>query len=771
MLASIERSDVEVFGGRVQNSSIMFGRRGAPMNVEGYEYAIMLQDYLTPSQSLVNQATAAALATIIENTGFNISTEGAFGYISLLETWNTWLEMVTQIELWSDTTVELDLDEIEIDDVVNAGTWTGCNAGLKSCFFYDGVTQRFYVFAKNNLNDLYYYHSLDGDTWTGVDTTYNPSGDYWSVAWYNDKVYLFIYDGVNTDFYRGTINDGNGAINFVLIAGNIFANEIIFGPVWDDQGDMWVLRNNGGGQAYESINDGVAWNFRFGPGVTSLHGILPQGSDGDMWGFVLDAPNTDLEEWLWDRNLGSFTFQAKIEDEDAVDEFDGCSDAAYNWYIIWIDTNDECWMATDNGGIASDVIDDTSAVLRTPTASCDGYFAYFGYVDTTGTVIVKYFEDDLQDTYSTNTWGQPNFMSSPRTYLQDGQIAVFFVPIDTVTDDPYFVAFTQVGIRLVIGAATGYFRTNSVTCHGTATQWGLLTSENVEIDDDWEILDAGNVTRVDNVTTPYDLHYEGALSIAAYPTVKVYCDLIDTGIDPYIYAFDISDRIDEVTLDIDYEDCYSAVTRLADLAGADFWVEKDNGTYTLYFSTQRGDDKTVHVILKNSRTGDEADTQPNIKFIEKTFDWDSYANSIKVIGGTVGATRIEADLQDHTAITDLGAEVWKTLRDADILTEAMARQKAAVELQRRKSVVLRISGDFVDKYDTNDISIGDTVTLIAEWPDADLKIEGSHRVVGLRRSYGVDGEQVSARFSNQLKSSEYWAYMGKTADLERWATT
>ncbi len=262
-LAEIYREEVIIFGGRVEKPVITFSPAGRSMPVSGFDHTVRLRDYKTPIQTLSSVSTGTALTNILIETPFNITTSGTFQYITALRDWDTWLELVTDIEVFSDVTVELDLDAIEIDDVAQAGTYTGCANGLKSCFFYDGTTQRFYLFAMDAGNNLFYFHSTDGDTWTAVDTTYNPADDSWSVAWHDSKVYLFIHDGANTDFYRGTINDGTGAITFGVATANIFANEIIFGPVFDDQDDIWVIRNNASGQAYESTDDGATFNNRF----------------------------------------------------------------------------------------------------------------------------------------------------------------------------------------------------------------------------------------------------------------------------------------------------------------------------------------------------------------------------------------------------------------------------------------------------------------------------------------------------------------------------
>ena len=784
--ATIERDDVEIFGGRIQNPRINFGPGGTGMTVEGFDYTVMLQDFLTPAQNIANHTTADALAHILENWPHSHETTGIFFYISLVEDWQTSIEFLMDIELYTDTCIEFAITDPEInyefrDGAVGAIQSFG-EGGLHNCFFYNGTTERFYIFYREGGN-LLYDHSVDGTTWVHRDPIIACPTGHFGVAWHSNKVYLFIEDGApgNTDFYKGTINDGNGLIAWdgaFNPVNNIFANPMRFGPVWDDTGHIWVVEEIDllNGRAWESEDDGATWNNRFVPPLADhdLWGLLPTGVDGDMMCFVVDIPNDALEEWLWDRSAGApITHIRDIAGtNNDIDELQAAINHNYTPWVCWRDGGELYVRRLIGVNWVDELSGQVANLFGYFNFCCDAGEAAYLLVNRPAAAIVYKLGGagdiswPVPTTYEWYIAGY--FVGGSNPFAEEGDLGVFFCA-EGETDDGWFILFPPTGIRLSEGHATGSFRTEAVTASGSIVYWGLLNSENIEVYDDWSILDNANALLLGGIETPYDLHYEGGLD-PAETVVKVKCDLEDTGVDPYVTTFDITERINQVTLDTDYEDCFVGVSKLADLAGAEFWVEKVAGVYTLHFSLRRGLDKTNLVVLKNSKTPDYPDVEPNIKFLENTFDWDSYANCIQVIGGTVAGVRAEATLKDHTEIAAFGQEVWKTVRDAEILVDSMARQKAVVELQKRKAVTLRITGRFLDEYDPKDIEIGDSVTLVAEWDEGALKISGSHRIIQLMREYGAGGEQVGASFSNQMRAAEYWAYMSKTDTHDRWLT-
>jgi len=696
-----------------------------------------------------------------------MSIESTFGYDSPLVFLDTWLDAMLEIETYTDMTATITLgDGVDISDKVNAGTWTGCAAGLKSTFYYDGATQRFYIFVKNAAGDLYYYHSADGDTWTGVDTGYNPTGDSWSVAWHSDKVYLFIYDGANTDFYRGTINDATGTITFGVATGNIFADTIKFGPVWDSQGDIWVIRDNAGGQAYESTDDGATWNYRFGPGATELWGLADMDNDGDVIGVAFDEPNTDLEEWLWDRSAGTFTFVAKIDDMPDVDMVDVCQDADYNVYIVYFDdTDDETILSSNKSGAwQSDTVHTSNA--RIVGIGSDGYYAYVLYGGTSGTRVWKYYgATEIDDTGDIGTYATPTYLSCPRGYLQDGHVSIFLGVVNSGDDDIYFASFPFQHWRLVEGATTGSIRTDTITASGPMVRWGALVTTGVQlIDTSWSVLRAGdNSVLVSGQSNLFNLDNAGV--DASETSIKLLADFTDAGTDPLLYTISLYEALDIVTLELDYDTVYEALTKWSKLSGGEFWLDEDD---VLHLAETRGTDKSGTVTLKNARTPRHPGTSPNIKVVDVKTDWTSYANCVRVLGAGTPPLRAEAELINQTQVNIYG-EHWTPLRDQDLETVEMALSAASHELDRRATILQRIKVEFLDEYDAGTIEIGDTVTLAAMYgDDADTEIDAPVRIVKLTRTFNSTGEHVSAECVNHVKASEFYRYLGNVSDLLRW---
>ena len=771
---TVERDGAEIFGGIADTETSKYAADGSDFRIEGNDYRIKLLQYYTPVASVAGTTTLATLGTILLDSPIEVDVDGAFGYITEVKTWDTWVEFTTEIDTFSNTTVEIDLQTVELNSLVNDGTWTGCISGLKSCFFYDGTTQRYYIFVKNATDDLYYYHSTDGVNWTGVDSLYQASGDTWSVAWKNSKVYLFLYTGIATRILTGAVNDGTGAITWTSVNTNIFSanSTMLYGPVWDDQGDIWVIRNNAGGQAYESTNDGANWNYRFGPGDTSLHAILPFGSDGDMYGFVYDLANTDTEEWIWDRSAGTFTFNIKVTDDGTAPSYmDGCSDALYNPYIMWVRTGTITKYSDKLTGSWGTHTLSSTGVEQAPTISCDGYRnVYMSWTAAGGYLFQKYTNGSFAQNTSV-AHGQPAYNSSPRSYLQDGNIAVFFAIVDSGTDDIYMGAFAPVGIRLVEGAATGYFQSDAIAASGAFVDWGWLTGDGIELDDIlWDILKSSDDSILaEDQYIPFDLGVAGVPPTET--SIKIRADLTDTGTDPYIFEYTLSEKTDSVYRDFDYENCFDAVNWLSGLAGAETYVTYSGGTYTLHFVTSRGSDKSNTVLLKTGYVNLYPDTPPNIKAVSHVYDRTAFANSVRVIGGLEGVTRVDVTLQDWTDIASRGEEYWALIRDNDITTTGMGRTRAAIELSQRNNVVERIEVEFVDPYIADMVEIGDTIHLAAHFVDENLDIDGDYRIITLTRRYGTDGETVSASLTNRMKYTEFWNYMKKTDTLERWATT
>jgi len=772
---SIKRDEIEIFGGRVETSSPVFSSGGRYMAITGFDNTVRLRDYKTAIRTIVASTTADALADILSETPFDIETDGVFEYITALDSWETWIDFCVDLDNIVSGGVELDLDStVEISQEVAAGTYTLCNVGLKTNFMYDGAQHRLYIFARDSTNAIYYFHSIDGVTWASVNTGFNSQSNAFSVGWSGSAVYLFLDDGTNTDFLRGTIASATGVITWVASIGNIFADTVRFGPVFDDDFHVWVIRDNAGGEAWESADDGATWNNIFGPGANELWAIGQVGSDGDMTGITLDTVASDLEEWTWDRSAASFTFTAKIMNEDDVDGMDLCQDLVHNIYFAYHDGTDLFYGSNQSGGWADDTI--AFASLNTYSVGCEGRNMYLYTSSNLGVQLRKIYNVTILDTW-TNADGAvstPSFISCPRGYLQDGQFAIFCATIDG-GDDVYVIIHSPVGIRIGEGSTTARFVTQNIVASVAFTSWGLLTADGVGISNGvdvlWDIQTGGGVDLVTDQTAAFDINLAGVDPVET--TIQINCVLDDNGTDPYVYSFDITERTDNLNIETDGEDAYTGVSKLAELAGAEFWVEDDgDGTYTVYFSTRRGEDKSGWIILKCATTSDEPDTKANIKVLSPTYDWTDFANAVLFIGGLdTGGDRVSAEVQDNESIASRGQEFWITVRDAEVTTTSMARQRAVLELNKRNSVTIRIRGEFVDKLSSNSIKIGDSVTLIGEWHDADLKVDGSYRIVALNRTWGVGGgEQVTAEFTNRMKPAQYYNYLQKVDSLERVST-
>jgi len=775
----IARDGAEVFDGRQEKPTIKFSSRGRhPMPVSGFDWTRRLSDFPTTSQSIVSSTTSAALTAILSETDFATSLVGTFEYITALQDWDTSIEFLMDIESFNKINIEYDLegDELE-DEFANGRTIADFGAaGGHAAFWYDGTTRRFYIFTREG-NDIYYYHSTDFAAWTRADSAVNSSTEYWGIAWHDSKVYMFINDGANVDFYQGTINDETGVVTMALIDNNIDAGNFHQGPTWDSQGHMWIVVDNGGtGAAWESTDDGVSWNNRFnGPEGMNLHAVTPKPTDGDVIGIVCDIPANDLDEYLWDRSAGTFTYVRKIVS--TSNDIDSCqtgTNLQYDHYLFVIDGGDAflCWKTSVGGSWDDDTVDNLN-VNYGSMATDDSGCAYLLVNATAGARIFKY--RDGVEVVSRYDSGWPFYPSGVRVFSTgkwDEELQGHFFGGFDGTNDGWAILEDPTGLRLYKGETTGDFTTETVMASGAMQSWGLLTASGVGIATDvlWDILKAADSSVLaDDQTAPFDLDVAGV--DPAETQIKIQGFLTDTGTDPYVYEFDITEKTDAVSIDTDYEDAYTGVKKLADLAGAEFYVTYDGTTWTVIFTTRRGSDKSASVILKAASSSRAPGTIPNIKVISKQFDWSNYANIVRVIGGEdADGNRVVEEVRDNAEITDKGQEFWFTYRDAEITTSGMARQRAYQELIKRNIVTTRIGGEFIDKTITGSIEIGDSVMVYANWDEEGLEIAEALRIVKLHRGWGVGGEKITADFSNKLKFAQYWNYMRVTDDHSRWLT-
>jgi len=572
---TVEKNDVTIFGGRIQEPTHSFSRNGSVNKVRGFDYSIKLTDYITPYSSIVDSDTDTTIDTILTNTPFTYTIEDTFGYEAPLVFIDTSLEMLTDVEVYTDTTIEYDVNTVEIpktivDDTLNYG---GSSTGMKRTFFYDGDTKRFYVWQMDNATkDIYYSHSVDGVNWTTVDSTATGVGPAWLVAWFDDKIYLIYYDGANIDCWDGTIADATGVITWANQNDNVIADTIKFGLVFDDTKHLWIVTTGNDGSAYESTDDGATWTKKFtgtDDGVRPFCGvgheiiaIGQKGTDGDMTAIVLDTVANDLEEWTWDRSAGTITFTAKITDENDVDWGDLAQNAEFKIYFTWADTGDgELYHTTNESGAWVTTLLSDSVTGGYVSISCDGdngsYVGWSGGAN--GLFIWKLLSGVETQEQEITDYTTPVQISSPRGNLQDGEIGVFWAIIDTDTDDSTFMLTNPTGIKLIAGAASGSIRTETITASGPMQHWGSMTATGTQLEDtEWSILKAGdNSVLVDGQSYAFDMNEAGVPSTET--SIKVFADVTDG--DVLISSILVNEVLDVLSMELDYEEVYTALTK------------------------------------------------------------------------------------------------------------------------------------------------------------------------------------------------------------------
>ena len=357
---TIEREGVVVFAGRVENPNIGFDRSGSTLSPAGFDYNIILTDYLVPSSSIVDSSTNATLTEILSETSIVLSLESTFSYLTDPTALDTTCEFLAFD--FSDTCIEYENTGEQITEVDTDVNTLPAGPEFRCSFWADTGNTRFFIFYESGGN-LKYRHSDDcGATWSAEA---NPVGGpvalgtaVWSVAWYDSKVYVFLEDGAgNTDFWRGGIADATGVVTLALIAGNIFANPIRAGPIFDNEGDIWVIEETGGnGDVWESVNDGLNWNNRFTASQVAKY-LLPRGADaGDIWIIEHDVGNADLELWVWDSDASPPDFwDQKIDDIAVVGNVSGAQNADHSIHLAWTDNVVDIFYSwrTETGGFSA----------------------------------------------------------------------------------------------------------------------------------------------------------------------------------------------------------------------------------------------------------------------------------------------------------------------------------------------------------------------------------------------------------------------------------
>ena len=780
---SVERDGVEIFGGIILEPKIEFGSSGTSRPISGFDYTVKLLDFLCPYQSLVDVTTEAALTAILTNWPYDTDFSGIYSYLATLTEYDTSWEFLSLVDFYGCCIEYMQTEEesTEVDVGLAGGDYLP-DPEHRSTFFYDGTTERIYIFFQRN-NLLYHSRSTDGGaTWTaGTNTGYAVVNDnHFSLGYYNGKVYLFMEDGGGlTDIYSGAINDGTGAIVWSNLALNQFGNWIRSGPFFTPNGNIWVVEEDGAnGDAWESVDDGENWNNIFTP-TEDLYYMLPKSDGEDMWLIEWDVGNTHLELWEWDGAENEIN-QIRAFGGDILKHIAGAQTADFSIRLAYSDDDNDLWFRGSSVAGVWGTERSVSTSLRGDATSfhicADRYdYAYIAYQSAAGGFkVAKGNEADYDVGVDGIAFLLGERFSAPASGQWDGVYGCFFAveKLVAVQQDIWFYLMEPEGIRLDDGATTGYFVTETITATGNFRKWGLVTGTGTQIIDmDWSVLKAAD----DSVLASGQKITFDMTDAGVPPTetsIKLRVDFTDTGTDPLLVEFGWAEFVDIVTLDTDLtEDLYVGLEKLRSLSGGYFWVTKDNGTYTLHYTDTRGTDKSNVVVLKNAHSIRRPDVKPNVKVVSKTPDWDSFANSIQIIGaGTPGVDRIEESLQDEVSILLYG-EKWYPEANLDILTSLMALTRAAVLLAEKNTVVERIVLNVLDTYDPGAIEIGDTVWVCVDFADVvEEEINEALQVLGLNRTFSPEGgEEVTITMINQRKTTEYWNFLGRVQDLTRWS--
>jgi len=507
--------------------------------------------------------------------------------------------------------------------------------------------------------------------------------------------------------------------------------------------------------------------------------MLPKADGEDMWLFEWDAVNNHLELWEWDKSGTSENEINQIRDfgGDVLKHIAGAQTADFSIRLAYSDDdNDLRFRASSVAGVWGPSRTVSTSLHGDATSfhiCADRYdYGYIGYHDGPGGLKIA---KGNEATYSAGVAGTMNVgdrITAPAAGQWDGVYACFFAPEKLLLgqQDIWFYLMEAEGIRLDDGAATGYFVTETINQAGV--KWGWVTGTGTQTEDmSWSVLKAADDSvLVSGQTIPFNMTDAGVPQTEA--SIKIRCDFTDTGVDPLLVEFGWSEYVDEVTMDTDLtEDLYVGLDKLRGLSGGEFWVTKDDATYTVHYAEAMGSDKSNVVILKNAHSIRRPDVKPNVKVVSKTPDWDSFANSIQIIGaGTPGVDRIEETMQDGASVAQYGAK-WFAEINLDILTSLMGQTRASILLTEKSTVPERIVLRFLDTYDPGAIEIGDTVWICVDFADvAQEELNEALRVLELNRTFTPDGgEEVMITVVNQRKTTEYWNFLGRVQDLMRWS--
>jgi hypothetical protein len=140
----------------------------------------------------------------------------------------------------------------------------------------------------------------------------------------------------------------------------------------------------------------------------------------------------------------------------------------------------------------------------------------------------------------------------------------------------------------------------------------------------FDILDSLDNVLIANLTLadlPYDI---SSLTQSAIKLKAKFAWSVGGTVSPELDLWFVTHKSDYVNFTVDYESRFEALRRLADIVGAEWWVEPDG---KFYFKQERGQDKSASVKLKVGET---------VLSLQHRVDMAKLANKIYVIGAGEG---------------------------------------------------------------------------------------------------------------------------------------
>jgi len=783
---SVAVDGVEIFGGRIGSPTYSYGLDGTRTRIKGFDHTAKLMDYLTGYESYVDVSTGTFAANILGNTPFTANIGGSFGYDSPLWAADTSLDFLQLIyidtALVYDPTASFEVN-VEFQDGI---TGNAPQVQFRAMALNDSYAWLFWEDGAGNI----YYDALDFSdaTWKGAtDSGVNTNtSDRWAVGYDGTYIYLFVEDaGGNTDLYRGSIS-GDG-ITFALRKDNVVGGWIQWAMTLDREGHLWIAYNNA---VYQSEDGGSTWTNEGNTGGLPIKAMFIAEETGDIHVIVDDTVNNDLEHWLWDESLGTLTFQNKIDDLNAATtQVTGGVDSDYNIHLVWEDDFagacdiNYCRYDADAGtwGAVTLVEDHTESepAGRQPTsgytqACCDaaGNVYVYWHAETGGNGYLSY---KLEGTWYNRVADDAVKISSttttkpfcPQGYQPNNNVGQGICYFFDGLNDLHCVVLGFNYLCLGEGVSTGTIQSNSITISGSAVRWGRMVAVGSSLDDtSWSVLDAGDDSViVSGQKSRFDLDKAGVP--ASTTSIKLKAEFTST--DVRVTDIVLTEMVDALTLDVDYDTIYTAMEKWRKISGGEYYLDSSG---VLHLVEERGTDRSSTVVLRNNLSESHLDVEPNIRVVELYVDWDSYANCVRVLGDGEPPTRAEAELIDQTQV-DLYGEHWAVLRDPDLVAEGMAYTRAMDFLAKNSQVIRRVTVEFIDPTDAGGLGIGDYVTLSIRYKSrlgSDVTLDTVARIVSLSRSFSASGSSVRAELITEVRGRTLFNYLKSVDDALRWIT-